>query len=289
MDDLLDEFYDYLVKKRLSDNSIKAYISDIRDFKAYIDENNINYLKVTADVLYNYTHSTLINQSTATIARKVNTIKKFYKFLLYKNYKLDKGILLYNAPSPKRKTPEFLTEEEIEKLISLPDVTTFKGLRDRALLEVLYGTGLKVNEIINIKIDEIDVEYKFLKCKMGKKQRIIPLGSKSVDSLKSYIEERKNIKVDTNNLFLNSSHTVLTRQGIWKIVKYYISKAGINKDINLNTFRHSFALHLLQNGADVNIIQELLGLKGVNVLQIYLDVLPKKKLRDIYNSTHPRA
>lgn len=289
MDDLLDEFYEYLTKKRLSENSIKAYVSDITDFKVYMEQNNINYLRVGTDDIYNYVHSSLINKSQATITRKINTIKKFYRFLLHKNYKIDKGILLYNAPSPKRKTPDFLTEEEIDRIINLPDTSTFKGVRDKALLEVLYGTGLKVNEVIDIKVNDIDIDFKFLKRNKGKNQRVIPLGTKSIDSLKTYLEERKKINTKVNNLFLNNNYDILTRQGIWKIVKYYISKAGINKEINLNSFRHSFALHLLLNGADVNIIQELLGLKGVNVLQVYLDVLPKKKLREIYNNTHPRA
>ena len=130
MEDLIEEFYDYLFKKRLSENSIKAYISDIKDFQIFIGDEGINYLKVNTEVLYNYTHKYLLNKSTATITRKINTIKKFYKFLLHKNYIIDKGILLYNAPSLKRKTPEFLTEEEVEKLISMPDVTSFKGIRD---------------------------------------------------------------------------------------------------------------------------------------------------------------
>ncbi|WP_040211848.1 tyrosine-type recombinase/integrase [Clostridium polynesiense] len=289
MNDLLEEFYDFLEKKRLSNNSIKAYISDITDFKVYLDVNNINYIKVNNDVIYNYVHSSLGSKSVATVTRKINTIKKFYRFLLHNNYKIDKNILLYNAPQPKRKTPEFLSQDEIDRIISLPDSKTFKGIRDKALLEVLYGTGLKVNEIIDIKTQDIDINLKFLKCQKGKKQRVIPLGTKSIESLKKYLDERKQIDNGNDYLFINSNYDILTRQGIWKIIKHYISKAGINKEINLNTFRHSFALHLLENGADINIIQELLGLKGVNVLQIYLDVLPRKKLREIYNTTHPRA
>jgi len=256
MDDLLEEFYEYLTKKRLSENSIKAYISDITDFKQYMEANNINYLRVGNDNIYDYVHTSLNSKSDSTITRKVNTIKKFYRFLLYKNYKIDKGILLYNAPSAKRKTPDFLTEEEIDKIISLPDASTFKGVRDKALLEVLYGTGLKVNEVIDIKLQDVDIDFKFLRRNKGKNQRVIPLGTKSIDSLKNYLEARKNINSKVNNLFINNNYDILTRQGIWKIVKYYISKAGINKDINLNSFRHSFALHLLLHGADVNIIQE---------------------------------
>ncbi|WP_426349420.1 tyrosine-type recombinase/integrase [Alloiococcus sp. CFN-8] len=289
MDDLLEEFYEYLLKKRLSENSIKAYLSDLKDFKLFIDEEGIDFLKVNTEVLYRFAHRYLINKSTATITRKINTIKKFYKFLLHKNYKIDKAVLLYNAPILKRKTPEFLTEEEIGILINLPNKDSFKGLRDRALIEILYGTGLKVNEIIDLSVKDIDLAFKVISCNKGKNQRVIPLGDKSVLALGEYLEARKDINKSINNLFLNNNYDILTRQGIWKIVKYYINKAGINKDINLNTFRHSFALHLLQNGADINIIQELLGLKGVNVLQIYLDVLPKKKLREIYNKSHPRA
>ena len=289
MDDLLEEFYDYLLKRRLSENSIKAYISDLRDFKLFIDEEGIEFIKVNTEVLYRFAHKYLINKSTATITRKINTIKKFYKFLLHKNYKIDKAVLLYNAPTLKRKTPEFLTEEEIGILINMPSKDSFKGLRDRALLEILYGTGLMVNEIIDLSIKDIDLAFKVISCNKGKNQRVIPLGDKSVIALEEYLKAREEINKSINNLFLNNNYDILTRQGIWKIVKYYINKAGINKDINLNTFRHSFALHLLQNGADINIIQELLGLKGVNVLQIYLDVLPKKKLREIYNKSHPRA
>lgn len=289
MDDLLEEFYDYLLRKRLSENSIKAYISDVKDFKLFIDEEGIDFLKVNTEVIYSFAHKYLINKSTATITRKINTIKKFYKFLLHKNYKIDKAVLLYNAPILKRKTPEFLTEEEIGILINMPNKDSFKGLRDRALMEILYGTGLKVNEIIDLSVTDIDLAFKVISCNKGKNQRVIPLGDKSVIALGEYLEARNEINKSINNLFLNNNYDILTRQGIWKIVKYYITKAGINKDINLNTFRHSFALHLLQNGADINIIQELLGLKGVNVLQIYLDVLPKKKLREIYNKSHPRA
>lgn len=289
MDDLLEEFYEYLLKKRLSENSIKAYLSDLKDFKLFIDEEGIDFLKVNTEVLYRFAHRYLINKSTATVTRKINTMKKFYKFLLHKNYKIDKTVLLYNAPTLKRKTPEFLTEEEIGILINMPNKDTFKGLRDRALLEVLYGTGLKVNEIIDLSVKDIDLAFKVISCNKGKNQRVIPLGDKSAAALGEYLEVRGEINKSINNLFLNNNYDILTRQGIWKIVKYYINKAGINKDINLNTFRHSFALHLLQNGADINIIQELLGLKGVNVLQIYLDVLPKKKLREIYNKSHPRA
>ena len=278
--------------KRLSNNTLQSYKRDILQYKNYVDINKINYLKVSKEDIKKYLmYLQDMNKKTSTISRNLASIRSFYQFLLRnKKIKTDptEGI---QSPKIEKKAPNILSSKEVELLLEQPNCIDLKGIRDKAMLEFAYATGMRVTEIISLDIDDVNLETGFVVCRNNGKQRSIPLGTLSLKALENYIKDARPILIkDENNkaLFVNINGGRLTRQGFWKIVKYYKDQAHINKDITPHVLRHSFATHLLQNGADLKAIQVMLGHSDISSTQVYMQ-FQDESLKNVYKKAHPRA
>jgi len=293
MDKQIKLFLEFLQKdKRLSDNTLQSYIRDILQFERYLEINDINYTKVTEGDIEDYIeYVKKEGKKSSTISRNLATLRSFYQFLIRnKKVKMDPTLGL-QAPKIEKRVPSVLTSEEVELLLEQPKDIDLKGTRDKAMLEFAYATGMKVTEIIDLDVKDVNFEDSTVKCSTGKKTRIIPLGTLAEKALKEYIEEARPIMVkdeETEALFVNVNGARLTRQGFWKIVKYYKEQAHIDKDITPHVLRHSFATHLLQNGADLKSIQEMLGHSDISSTQVYTQ-FQGPELKAIYQKAHPRA
>ena len=278
--------------KRLSNNTLQSYRRDIMQYKNYVDMNKINYLKVSKEDIKKYLmYLQDMNKKTSTISRNLASIRSFYQFLLRnKKIRIDptEGI---QSPKIEKKAPNILSSKEVELLLEQPNCIDLKGIRDKAMLEFAYATGMRVTEIISLDIDDVNLETGFVVCRNNGKQRSIPLGTLSLKALENYIKDARPILIkDENNkaLFVNINGRRLTRQGFWKIVKYYKDQAHINKDITPHVLRHSFATHLLQNGADLKAIQVMLGHSDISSTQVYMQ-FQDESLKNVYKKAHPRA
>ena len=278
--------------KRLSNNTLQSYKRDILQYKNYVDTNKINYLKVSKEDIKKYLmYLQDMNKKTSTISRNLASIRSFYQFLLRnKKIKTDptEGI---QSPKIEKKAPNILSSKEVELLLEQPNCIDLKGIRDKAMLEFAYATGMRVTEIISLDVDDVNLETGFVVCRNNGKQRSIPLGTLSLKALENYIKDARPILIkDENNkaLFVNINGRRLTRQGFWKIVKYYKDQAHINKDITPHVLRHSFATHLLQNGADLKAIQVMLGHSDISSTQVYMQ-FQDESLKNVYKKAHPRA
>lgn len=290
---VLDEYLAFLqIEKGLSPNSVNAYGSDLRQFGAFLKKNALAWSAVTVENIEAYL-SVLENQklSARTKARKLASLRSFYNYLQGEG-KIDHNPCAY-LPSPKlsQKLPDILTEAEILALLAAPTLDKLTGYRDRAMFEVLYGSGLRVSELVDLDVGDID-QMGFVRC-LGKggKERIVPLGTYALQAAMKYIEfARPKLQRSHRQtaLFLNTRGGRLTRQGFWKILRHWAKQAGIKKDISPHMLRHSFATHLLRGGADLRSVQEMLGHADLTTTQIYTH-LDMGSLRDVYKRTHPRA
>ena len=278
--------------KKLSDNTLQSYKRDIMQYHNYVDENSINYLKADENKIKEYLqYLQEIGKKSSTISRSLASIRSFYQFLI--RTKLIKEDPTVNIQSPKieKRVPSILTSKEIELLLDQPKDVDLKGTRDKAMLEFAYATGMRVTEIISLDIDDVNLEEGYVVCRFGSKQRNIPLCSLSLKALKEYIEESRPYLIRDENvkaLFVNINGKRLTRQGFWKIVKYYKEQAHITKDITPHVLRHSFATHLLQNGADLKAIQMMLGHSDISSTQVYMQ-FQDEGIKNVYRKAHPRA
>ena len=293
MEKQIKQFLDFLQnEKRVSMNTLQSYSRDIHQFESYLSQNHINYVKVDNENINEYLkHLQEIGKKTSTISRSLASIRSFYQYLI--RVKKIKHDPTENIQSPKveKRVPSVLTSEEVEKLLSQPKDVDLKGTRDKAMLEIAYATGMRVTEIISLNIDDVDLEEGFISCKSAEKQRNIPIGSISIAALREYIKDARPIMIKDENeqaLFVNVNGRRLTRQGFWKIVKFYKEQAHISKDITPHVLRHSFATHLLQNGADLKAIQTMLGHSDISSTQVYMQ-FQDEGLKEIYKKTHPRA
>lgn len=296
MDKHLNEFIQYLtIEKRMAENSLEAYKRDITEFTEYIKEKQISDLidisntEVVAFLLRLKNNG----KSEATVNRKIASLRAFYNFMSVQGYVTVNPTINIKSPKIERKDIEYLTLEEIDKLLEIPD-KSIKGVRDRAILEILYATGIRVSEIIQLNIEDINLRMGFVTCtgEYGK-PRIIPMGRPSRVAVEEYIfNGRAKLlrEVDSNekSLFLNYYGSRMTRQGLWKLLKEYARLAGIENKLTPQTLRNSFAVHMIQNGADLKSLQELLGHEDIAATQIYLSV-SKNRIKDVYDKTHPRA
>ena len=286
-------FLDFLENdKKLSSNTLQSYKRDILQYQEYIEQNNLNYLKVNNDDINEYfKHLKELNKKTSTISRNLATIRAFYQFLLRtKKIKSDPTAGI-QSPKVEKKAPSILTAKEVEILLEQPKDIDLKGIRDKAMLEFAYATGMRVTEIISLNISDVNVKESFVICNKGSRKRTIPLGSISMKALTEYIEKSRPILIKDENteaLFVNINGKRLTRQGFWKIVKFYKEQAHITKDITPHVLRHSFATHLLQNGAEIKAVQSMLGHSDISSTQVYMQ-FQKDNLKEIYNKAHPRA
>lgn len=289
------DYLHYLkVERGLSENTIASYGIDLKLFLEYLRKNEIpSFKQVNKEIIVNYMQSEKNNnKANSSILRSVSSLRKFFQYLAQEKIIEKDPMLLIDTPKKKQHLPQVLTKEEVEKLLHSPNTGQVLGLRDRAMLELMYATGLRISEIINLKLEDLHLTMGTLQTLgKGHKERIVPVGDEAIKWVNRYLEEArpKLLKQKRSNyLFLNFHGNNLTRQGVWKNLKAEVRKAGIQKNITPHTLRHSFATHILENGADLRIVQELLGHADISTTQIYTH-LSNKQLADIYNRAHPRA
>jgi integrase/recombinase XerD len=268
-------------------------MSDVKHFLSFINKNGKdNPALVDSDFMRFYVDElTKLKKSNATITRNIASIRCFYQFLIFSNetaYNPAKSIKLKKIV---KKLPQILSGKEIELLLAQPNVKELKGCRDKAMMELLYATGIRVSELVNLNVDDINIHTGTLTCKNKKGNRLIPIYSTAVTAISEYILKVRNLIISPDGgqaLFLNLNGRRLTRQGFWKIVKSYAKSAGIVKEITPHTLRHSFALHLLENGAELKDIQLMLGHADISSTQVYVHLL-NDRFKEVYNNCHPRA
>lgn len=278
--------------KKLSENTLQSYRRDIEQYEKYVSENKINYLKVTEETITDYMeYLREENKKESTISRSLASIRSFYQYLIRtKKIKKDPTSKI-ESPKINKRVPNILTSKEVELLLDQPKDVDLKGTRDKAMLEFAYATGMRVTEMISLNIDDVKLDEGYVVCKGRNKSRNIPLGSMSLKALKEYMEDSKPYLIRDEEepaLFVNISGTRLTRQGFWKIVKYYKEQAHIEKDITPHVLRHSFATHLLQNGAELKAIQTMLGHSDISSTQVYRQ-FQDVGIKNEYKKAHPRA
>lgn len=289
-------FLEYLtVELGLSANTRQAYERDLRLFcKTLGFKNSDALVNVSREQITGYmTQLKEKGLAAATIARKLAAIKAFYRFITAEGYMDANPAEVVEAGTKGIKLPRVLSEDEVVRLLNQPDITTAEGFRDRTMLEVLYATGMRVSELINLTLERVDLNMKYIIAfGKGSKERIVPLGSVAAEFLQQYLEKVRpkltHEDRNTNIVFLAFGGHELTRQRFWQIIRAYGRKANINKALTPHILRHSFATHLLDNGADLRSVQELLGHSDISTTQIYTH-LTNKRLRDIYAKAHPRA
>ena len=286
-------FLDFLKDdKKLSDNTLQSYRRDIEQYEKYVSDNKINYLKVTEETILEYMeYLREENKKESTISRNLASIRSFYQYLIrVKKIKKDPTMTI-ESPKINKRTPNILTSKEVELLLDQPKDVDLKGTRDKAMLEFAYATGMRVTEMISLDIDDVKLDEGYVVCRGRSKSRNIPLGSMSLKALKEYIDDARPYLIRDESeeaLFVNVNGTRLTRQGFWKIVKYYKEQAHIEKDITPHVLRHSFATHLLQNGADLKAIQTMLGHSDISSTQVYMQ-FQDPGIKNEYKKAHPRA
>ena len=294
MERQLKYFFDFLEnEKKLSENTLQSYKRDLKQFKRYLESYGLRFDRVKKEDIEDYIKEMAEdeNKKPASISRSIASLRSFYQFVVKrKKIKVDptKDV---KAPKVEKRVPSVLTSEEVELLLEQPKDVDLKGIRDKAMLEFAYATGMRVTEIISLNLDDVNLEEGYVTCKNGNKQRNIPLGKMSLKALKEYIEEARDILIKSEAeqaLFVNINGGRLTRQGFWKIIKYYKEQAHITKDITPHVLRHSFATHLLQNGADIKAIQTMLGHSDISSTQVYMQ-FQDEGLKNVYRKAHPRA
>ena len=292
MDALLDHFINYLrIERGLSDNTVQAYSGDLMRFSEYLTRKNCTPVDISSQDISDYIITLAKDFSPRSIARNISSIKTFFRFLTTEGHIENNPARLVETPRMPRRLPDFLNKGEVDRLLSQPDQSTPLGKRDRAMLEILYATGLRVSELVGLKVMDVNLESGFLRT-MGKgsKERVIPLGKKSCEALKEYLGEgRLSISKGRNppRLFLNSRGKPISRQGFWKIIKAYGIKANITKKLTPHSIRHSFASHLLEGGADLRSVQILLGHADISTTQIYTHIT-RERLKELHEKYHPR-
>lgn len=295
METIIEEYLKFIqIEKGLSENTIGAYRRDLKKYQLYMQEQKIAHIDFIDRQTIQECLGSLIDQgaSAKSIARFISTIRSFHQFALREKYAAKDPTVLIETPKYEKKLPDVLDVEEVIQLLETPDLTINNGYRDRTILELLYATGMRVTELIQIEIEDVNLIMGFVKVfGKGNKERIIPLGDTVIEYLDTYINTvRPQLlkKTVTNVLFLNLHGRPLTRQGIWKLIKQYGLRANITKTLTPHTLRHSFATHLLENGADLRAVQEMLGHSDISTTQLYTHV-SKTQIRQMYNQFHPRA
>lgn len=292
MYDLLDEFITYLrVERGLSENTILAYSRDLVRFIKYLESRDLNPVKISRNVIRDYLGHLANDLSKRSQARNLSAVKTFFRFLVSEGRMEENPARLLETPRIQRKLPDILSLDEVEQLLAQPNVTIPLGQRDRAMLELLYATGLRVSELVNLRLLDVNMEAGYVKTLgKGSKERMVPFGEKALQTLKRYLSHgRPSLLKDghPSQLFLNFRGKPLTRQGFWKIIKNHGRMAGIMKNIKPHGLRHSFASHLLEAGADLRSVQVMLGHADITTTQIYTHVT-RERLKELHGACHPR-
>lgn len=290
---LFDEFLNYLsVEKGLARNTLEAYRQDLGRYDAFLKKEKItDWSKVTRTHILKFLNAEgKRGLESSSIARGLISIKLFHRFLAKEHYVMVDITSVLESPKLWKKLPHFLTAQEMEAILKMPNLKDTTGIRDAALLECLYATGMRVSEITDLRIENVYLDNRFIKCRgKGDKERLVPLGSVAVSACLTYLQRvRSKLKAETNHFFLGRNGTGLTRQYVWQIIKKYARLAGIAKEITPHTFRHSFATHMLERGADLRVVQELLGHSDIATTQIYTHI-SGNRLKSIHAKFHPRG
>lgn len=292
--DLICAYENYLSKvKQASANTVSSYLRDIRQFSQWLSEQGaISVVDATQLNISDYLlHLERDGRSSATISRNLASLKNFYAYLITAGF-LDKTpVLDIHVERGEKKLPRVLTGLEIELLLAQPVCVEPKGFRDKAMLEVMYATGIRVSELIDLNVDDVNLEQGTIKCSGHKKSRAIPLYPGALQALKTYVQDYRELLVSSQlekALFVNINGTRMSRQGFWKILKHYQATAHIETEITPHTLRHSFAVHLLENGADLGSLQQLMGHSDISSTQIYTQMV-NQKLKAVYEKCHPKA
>lgn len=288
----IPQFILYLTQiKNASDSTVMSYQRDLKKLFAFLDEKGVIEPKeVTSTNLNSYVlHLEKQGLSTATVSRNIASMKAFFHYLFgLHRVQMDPTDVI-KAPHIDKKAPEVLTLDEVILLLGQPGRNTPKEIRDKAMLELLYATGMRVTELISLKIEDINMGLNYVLCKEGEKERFIPFGQAAQEALVTYLKESRKLLIKDNEsefLFVNCSGQSMSRQGFWKLIKQYAAKANIVKDITPHTLRHSFALHLVQNGADLRAVQEMLGHSDISTTQMYLN-MNANRIKEVYAMAHP--
>ena len=291
----IKDFVEYLQKERkMAPNTLEAYSRDVMEFVAFEGSRGLTDLTETSGTeIIAFLHELKMSgKSAATVNRKLASIRAFFNYMIEVNLMKDNPTSNIKSPKIEKKTLEYLEIEEVNSLLAVPDESV-KGIRDRAILEVLYATGIRVSELIESNVEDINLRMGFITC-AGEHStpRIVPLGRPARAALENYIYDARNALIKENRdekaLFVNYYGNRITRQGLWKLLKDYGAKAGIKHRLTPNIIRNSFAVHMLQNGADLKSLQELMGHEDISATQAYLSVT-KNRIKDVYDKSHPRA
>lgn len=294
MESDIKSFIEYLRDvKKTSKNTEVSYQRDLLQMAAYLNEKGITEVeKVTKTSLNSYIlYLEKQGKATTTISRMLASVKAFFHYEFSNGQIRKDPAELLKAPKVEKKAPSILSVEDINSLLSQPSGSSSKEVRDKAMLELLYATGIRVSELIGLKVEDLNLSVGFISCRDGQKTRTIPFGKVAKNSLVNYMEQARSILVKGKEspwLFTNCSGQAMSRQGFWKIIKYYGEKAGINGDITPHTLRHSFAAHLLRNGADIHAVQAMLGHSDSNTTQMYMAYSKIDTMRETYTGAHPR-
>lgn len=289
----IQEFIDYLHNTRgTSKNTEVSYERDLKKLEQYLTEEGIGTgEQVTSTVLNSYVlYMERRNFAASSISRSIASIRAFFQFLCQKDGWKENPAEKLKAPKIEKKLPDILTVEEVDLLLRQPKGNTAKGIRDKAMLELLYATGIRVSELIGLKVNDINLKLGYLNCSSGGRERVIPFGTTAKQAVENYMAKSRAQLLGEGKsdfLFLNCSGKSMSRQGFWKVLKGYAASAGIHQDITPHTLRHSFAAHLVQNGADLKSVQEMMGHSDISTTQIYMN-MNIHKIRDVYMKAHPR-
>lgn len=293
MSNIISRYEDYLIEiKHASNNTVSSYMRDIHQYASYLLTLGVDVLDATQSTVSDYMQWLHDHgKSPATVSRCLASLRSLYLFALNEDEIDQNPVHNIKVEKAEKRLPQILTGKEVELLLEQPKCTDTKGFRDKAMLELLYATGIRVSELINLNFDDVSLFGGFIRCAHNDKTRIIPLYPAALQSLRDYIEDVRPKMIASpseRSLFVNVSGERMSRQGFWKIIKFYQEKARIEKDITPHTLRHSFAAHLLENGADLRSIQEMLGHSDISSTQVYSQLV-KQNLKSVYNKYHPKA
>lgn len=292
--DLIGAYENYLTKvKQASGNTVASYMRDIRQFAGWLhDEEQMEVVEATQNDIRSFLeHLESEGRSAATRSRALASLKNFYTYVVSSGFLTESPVVEVKVDRGEKKLPQILTSREIELLLAQPSSTEPKGIRDKAMLEVMYATGIRVSELISLDIDHVNLESGIIKCQSGKKSRAIPLYPEALRALTTYVQNVRSFLVAApaeRALFVNIGGARMSRQGFWKILKHYQVSARIDKEITPHTLRHSFAVHLLENGADLGSVQELMGHSDISSTQMYTQMVDQH-LKQVYARCHPKA
>ena len=293
--DLISAYENYLTKvKQASSNTVFSYMRDIRQFSDWLERNGeVTVLEADQQNISRYlAHLQEMGRSAATVSRGLASLKNFYAYLVSTGFLMESPITDgIHVERGEKKLPQVLTSAEVDKLLAQPAPVDPKGIRDKAMLELLYATGIRVTELIDLNLSDFNPELKSIRVGIGKKSRNIPLYPGAFHALNAYLAQIRDAMVlgsDEAALFVNVSGSRMSRQGFWKILKHYQSKAGIDREITPHTLRHSFAVHLIENGADLSSVKELMGHSDISSTQVYTHMI-NQKIKNVYDKCHPKA